>query len=933
VAPAALASGSLLAGFELERVLGRGGMGVVWLAREPGLDRHVAMKVLAPELAADEEFRERFLREMRLAASFDHPHVCPVYRAGEEDGLLYLALRFVPGRTLGEAIENEGSWPPERAFALLGDLAGALDAAHAHGLLHRDVKPENVLLDEQGNAYLADFGLARADSGTRTGTVASLAGTLAYLAPELIEGLPASRASDLYSFACLTFCLLTGTPPFVREHEAALMFAHVREPPPSLAEHDLSVLDPFFARALAKRPEERYANCRELVAALEDALVGVHAGVAGRADHLPRPQTAFVGRERELAHAAELLETGARILTLTGPGGTGKTRLALELAAGAAVGFERVHWLPLAALRDPELIAAEIARELGEPERKPADAIGARKLLLCLDNLEQLLPAAAGTIAELILACPNLTVIATSRAALRVQAEREYPVLPLDEREAVDLFGQRALQQGIEVDADAPVLEICRRLDCLPLAVELAAARLKLLPAEALLARLEQRLPLLSGGPRDAPERQRTLTATLDWSHDLLRPEEQQLFRRLSVFAGGCTLEAAEQVCGADIDTLSALLDASVLRRRDTVDGEARFSMLAVVREYSAAKLAAADEELDVRRAHASRYRELAERAGPELYGATQKEWIELLEAEIDDLRAALAFALEHEPHTAVTIGGSLWRWWQFGYLGEGRAALTAALERVGDVEDAAVAAALLGAGGLARSQGDLEDAERLLERSLAVHERLGDPVGTARTLNNLGNVALSKHDLTTARSRYEATLEAARKTNDLTLRSVALNNLGELARRTDDLPAARRYYEESLFVDRERGDRFGVAQTLHGLGLTLHRLGDSDAAGTALAESLALFGEFQELIGIAWALNAIAVTRAEADAEHAARLLGAADRLFEELGESDTGDADVREALARQLGTAEFERALAAGRTLTLEAAVAQAETSARVR
>ena len=221
-------------------------------------------------------------------------------------------------------------------------------------------------------------------------------------------------------------------------------------------------------------------------------------------------------------------------------------------------------------------------------------------------------------------------------------------------------------------------------------------------------------------------------------------------------------------------------------------------------------------------------------------------------------------FCARDDPHTAAAIGGSLWRWWQFGYLGEGRAALTAALERVGDVEDAAVAAALLGAGGLARSQGDLDAAERLLERSLEVHQRLDDPIGMARTLNNLGNVALSKHDPETARARYLATLEVANRTNDLTLRSIALNNLGELARRAGDLAAACGYYEESLLVDRERGDRFGIAQTQHGLGLTLHRLGDSDAAERALAECLALFGEFQELVGIAWALNAIATVRAD---------------------------------------------------------------------
>ena len=260
MATTGLVSGCTLAGVVLERVLGRGGMGVVWLGLDRELGRSVAVKVLAPELAADADFRARFLAEMQLAASLDHPHVCPVYRAGEEDGILYLTLRYVPGEDMGATLAGSGAFEPEPAIALLRDLAGALDAAHEHGLLHRDVKPEKRVLDESGNAYLADFGLARSDSGSRASVAGSLACTAAYLAPERIEGAEASAASDLYSFAGLAFCTLSGTPPFVRDHEAALLFAHVRDAPPSLAGRGLARLDPVFARALAKQPEERHPS-------------------------------------------------------------------------------------------------------------------------------------------------------------------------------------------------------------------------------------------------------------------------------------------------------------------------------------------------------------------------------------------------------------------------------------------------------------------------------------------------------------------------------------------------------------------------------------------------------------------------------------------------------------------------------------------------
>ena len=298
------------------------------------------------------------------------------------------------------------------------------------------------------------------------------------------------------------------------------------------------------------------------------------------------PATPFLGREREIEEVAQLLgRRDVRLVTLTGPGGSGKTRLALQAVAAAADDFDRgVWWVPLASLADPTLVETAAAQALGSKDTLAA-TVGDKRLLLLLDNFEHLLDAAAG-LAETIASCPDLTVLVTSREPLHVAGEWEVAVEPLREQEAVDLFRQRAVAVHSDFEANGEVGEICRRLDCLPLAIELAAARVKALSLPALLERLEQRLPLLAGGSRSAPERQRTLRATIAWSHDLLTPSEQDLFARLAVFAGGCTLEAAEEACGADLDGIASLVDKSLVRR----SGE-RYWMLETIREFAAERL------------------------------------------------------------------------------------------------------------------------------------------------------------------------------------------------------------------------------------------------------------------------------------------------------------------------------------------------------
>ena len=378
--------------------------------------------------------------------------------------------------------------------------------------------------------------------------------------------------------------------------------------------------------------------------------------------NLPRPASSFVGREREVDDVVSALRDGARLLTLTGPGGTGKTRLALEAAAELVPDFKSgVFWVGLATIADPSLVSETIVQTLGA-EEDLAEHIGDRELLLLLDNLEQVV-AAAPELAMLVEQCPRLRLLVTSRELLRVRGEVEYPVQPLADPDAVDLFCARA-----RTEPDETVHRLCRALDNLPLALELAAARASVLSPKQILERLSQRLDVLKGG-RDADPRQQTLRATIAWSHDLLSYDERRLFARLAVFPGGSTLEAAEQVCGADFDLLQSLVEKSLVRRT----GE-RFWMLETIRDYAGERFAESRDADDLRRRHALYFLELAERAYPQLRG-NPKEWLDRLEREHDNLRAALdRLADSGETQLALTLAGALFRfWYMHGHLAEGR--------------------------------------------------------------------------------------------------------------------------------------------------------------------------------------------------------------------------------------------------------------------
>jgi predicted ATPase len=568
---------------------------------------------------------------------------------------------------------------------------------------------------------------------------------------------------------------------------------------------------------------------------------------------LPRAPTPLVGRQLEVAAVCALLRDGARLVTLTGPGGTGKTRLALAVAEELSTECPAL-FVDLSPLRDPGLLAATVEHALGlqDGERPAAEAIaawaGERRFLLVLDNFEQLLDGAP-FVAELLAAAPTVAVLATSRASLRLSAEHEYPVPPLPLREAVELFAARAgaVDPGFALTEERSdsIAQICKRLDGLPLALELAAARSKLLPPEAMVGRLERSLELLVAGARDLPARQQTLQATLDWSYELLDPSARELLARLAVFRGGCTIEAAEAVVpGPDVlDRIGSLVDESLLRRLDSALGP-RFAMLETIREYAAARLRAFGAEEDAQRRHAAYFLRLAETAGGALTAGTlYDEPLAELDAEHDNLRAAIAWAAAAgEIEGEVRMVVALRQYWLLrGELAEARRAFDGAIERSASTEVRLHALALVHGGLFPYRQGDVEEAKRHWTRAHELYVELGDEGEAGRVLAELGSVAVVERDLGRAAELYEQSVRHFEAQGQPMRQAIALANLGAIASMRGDLDASAAYHQEAIPIQRELGDRDGLAVSLHNLGRTEIKRGRTPEAAALLAESMEL--------------------------------------------------------------------------------------------
>jgi predicted ATPase/class 3 adenylate cyclase len=640
--------------------------------------------------------------------------------------------------------------------------------------------------------------------------------------------------------------------------------------------------------------------------------------------NLPVQPTALVGRERELAQVLDLLQEG-RIVTLTGAGGSGKTRLALQAAAEVVEEFkDGVFWISLAPVTDADLVLPTIASTVGAKEEL-VRFIQEKRLLLLLDNLEQVLDCAPA-LSELLSSCPNLSLLCTSRAPLRIDGEREYDVAPLPEDDAVTLFRSRA---SVAEPEDA-VREICRQLDGLPLAIELAAARTRILPPDKLVERLAQRLPLLTDGRRDAPERQRTLRATIEWSYDLLASEEQQLFGRLGVFAGSFELESAEAVAGASLDGLAALVEQSLLRSGDL----GRFFMLETIREFALERLESSADGQDVRRRHAEYFLEIAESTEPEARGSEEAKWLSRLKSDQANFRAALSWALESgEMELALRLAGSLHSfWYHAGFLVEGRRWAERALAAVGGDEfPIAQARALSTAGEFANLAGETVVARGYLERSLALYEHAGDLGKMPAAYTQLGHVAMHEGNPELARSLYERVLEHE-STDPWCTPAVAFCNLGFALLESGRIDEAKTTWKRGLAHARKDGSSLTTAVLLQNLASAALVERDLVACARLLRESCELLRSVPDPQLICEGVELCASLAAARDAPlAAARLGGAATAQRRELGVTQVElEVDAkRELLDRArsaVATHEWEREWGVGEALGQAAALEEA-------
>jgi predicted ATPase/serine/threonine protein kinase len=974
--------------YEVLSLIGQGGMGDVYEAFDLTLGRRVAIKLPRRALTVDTDAVSRFEHEARAASSLNHPNIITIYEIGGFGDTPFIAMELVEGHAL---VTAPGEPMPVAVVVRIGrQLAQALAVAHAAGIVHGDVKPDNIMVRRDGYAKILDFGVARllpggsrADDGERRSSGRAF-GTPGYIAPEQVRGEAASAASDVFALGVVLYELATGGHPFAGDAKPAR-----RAPPDDGAAPRLPsglvlppALDRLLRHMLAHDPAER--PDAQHVEAVMASLGGATADV-GRPDpvrSLPPQRTSFIGRSGEIEALASMLdEPGTRLITLTGTAGTGKTRLALQVAARVADQYPGgLSFVNLAPISDPAMVTGAVALAHGVREvvGRPlvsvlCDELRARgRMLALMDNFEQVAPAAP-LVRELLDECPDLTLLVTSRLVLHLSAEREFqvPPLPLPDKDdgpdgllsyaSVALFVQRARVAKSDFALTernaASVAAICRRLDGLPLAIELAAARIKILPPAELLLRLEHRLDVLGEAAHDRPARQQTLRRAIDWSYYLLAPAEQRLFRRLSVFVGGGTLEAVEAVCNATedlgidvLDGVAALVDNSLLVPRAADEDQSRFFMLETVREYARERLEESGEATATRRAHAAYVLVVAEEERPTMTPAEREAWLLWCDREHDNIRAAIqCLVATREAEWGVRLGGALLRFWeQREHLTEGRESLAALLaipfeppptrararalchacmlaDMLGDRDTAqaearqaydmfqqlgdtqGVATTLHALAWQAQLRGRFADARRMLEQTAALWDQLGDAAAADMARSNMASVAKAEGQHDSARALLEQLVVSATRRGDDRAIASALNELGDLAAARGDPVAARRHHDDSLALFRRIDDGWGVARVLTDLASMDMIIGDYEAADRTLAEALHIARGLGHQRGVARRLellalsacrqtrHAVAVKLASAAVAIRRRIGVAADSMDRQKLESALADARTR--------------------------------------
>jgi predicted ATPase/tRNA A-37 threonylcarbamoyl transferase component Bud32 len=954
--------------YRLQRELGAGGMATVYLADDLRHQRQVAVKVLRPEVA-ESLGAERFLREITTTANLRHPHILPLFDSGEADGHLYYVMPYAEGESLRDRLEREHQLPLDEALRLADEVADALQYAHGRGVVHRDIKPDNILL-ENGRAVVADFGIASAVSrvdAEKLTVVGMALGTPHYMSPEQASGDEVDARSDLYALACVLYEMLVGAPPYTGSNAMQVLVRHATEPVPSLRSSCPSVsaeVAECVERALAKAPHDRFDSVSEWRQALRSQHGATGAPRISRVAFFnppPTPATPLLGREEELTDATARLADDVRLLTILGVGGTGKTRFAMQLFHRLQLEFpDGAAFVSLASVTAPEDVIATIGSTLAIAEahgRTPLEAaitvIGDRCALLILDNCEQVLGAAAD-IAQLLARCENLVIIATSRAPLKISAETEYVLAPLalpgsDEDleqllacASVALFVQRAekVKPGFALtDANAAsVVAICRQLDGLPLAIELAAARVRTLEPKALLQRLDHALDLLTSGDRDLPLRQRTLRATISWSFSLLEAPEQRLLRRLSVFHEGWTLEAMEQVCVDDaerwrgIGQLDSLVEKGLVR---VLDDGARYTLLETIRAFSAEQLHAAGEVEGARTPHITFFVELMREVRLGIVGSDQLPAMQRWRADVANVQAALGWALTRAQHgdaaaleqTLLLCGTLSWPWHIAGLHLTGQHFVDTALALATDEPPSAGRAlsystrAVLGtvtadwtsAGqcadrGLddARTIGDdglvaelemllsyvcmstgrMEEAAGAMKRSISLAQTAGLPMIQALSLAFYGFLKFLSEGGPAGPAMIADALRIQERIDEYEGRGVTLSFLAQVALASGDQLRGFAMYRAAEAAFARVGDKPEVARVQGELAWASLATGAHDEALSHFFRSLRSYVEVGSPRGIGQALLGLAVTRqATGDSASAVRIAAAAAVLSASAG------------------------------------------------
>ncbi|MGY4099349.1 protein kinase domain-containing protein [Nocardia sp. R16R-3T] len=1004
------ASGSVVAelaaaGFDDAAEIGRGGFGAVYRCTQASLDRIVAVKVLTADL--DEENQARFFREQRAAGRLTgHPNIVNVLQVGATDnGRPFIVMPYYPQGSLDQRIRHDGPLTLEEVLRLGVKMAGALDTAHHSGVLHRDVKPGNILFTDYGEPALTDFGIARIAGGFVTAT-GSVTGTPAFTAPEVVSGKSPSRAADVYSLGATLFAALTGHAAFERRGGEQLVAQFVRiteEPVPDPREHGISDdVSTIIEQAMSDDPDSRPSAMQlgeQLQAsqlrrgflvdemAVHTTYGAEHAGMppgggksswkermlhegyrsspmpSGRTGRLPLELTSFVDRRTEQTEAKNKLST-SRLVTLTGIGGVGKTRLAVRVANNVQRDFpDGVTFVELGELQDESLLASVVASALDLQDRSArllhealVEFLAPRKQLLVLDNCEHMVIAVAQLAESLLRVCPELRILATSREPIGLSGESVLTILPLAvpdpdrwprglaSNDAIVLFADRAAAAvaGFEITEDnkVTIARICQRLDGLPLLIELATARLPVMSPEQILQRLSDRYGLLTRGSRNAPSRQQTLRMCIDWSYDLCTSVEQRVWAGLSVFAGSFELEAAQYVCGERLsaedilEATASLVDKSILTREE-LQTTVRFRMLETVRDYGLEKAEEAGEYLELRRRHRDWYERLVLSADADWISPRELAWITEFSQELPNLRQALEHCIADSPEIGIRIATALFPFWHsHGSFSEGRRWLDRFLACQMGQEAVADRAAALGLGVyMAGIQGDVDAMAGPMCEGRALVRQTTAPIPHAHIDLGEGLLALFRGNPSAARPYLERAEQVFAEWRHINL-LLTLTFLGLTYALLDNAEMSIKCYERGLAITEERGESYFRSYLLWVLAIVVWRRGEYARATRLLQQALQVSRSIADRLNAILSLQTLAwIAADQQDVERATVLTGAASQLGKSVGSPFVLFPDLLayqdecERKSRQkMSEKSFAAARRKGAALSFEAAVAYA-------